>query len=188
LRALQTFDVVSMFLFGIRESIFSIREFLISNLFCMLLSWLLQFVPLEDRVNDMTRFFSECQRMLWSDIELRPASARQVAMIMYRLRNTPDIQQDYFRIIIDTVFPSNLVRPYAFTSEQLARLARFVQSLMHVTIFEDEPAPRAVPCVSIPKDGSVPRKRSRDVFESVQVTTELDSDLQTAIYRSLTEF
>ena len=89
---------------------------------------------------------------------MEPPTDRQVAEIMYRIRNHPDIQVNYFRALLDTVFPSNLQSLFAYTQDQLYEMARFLQNLVYAPLSNERPvvtapvvdAPKPVPVVTAP--------------------------------------
>ncbi len=111
---------------------FSLRDFLAASCVNMIQGWHFRLVPLERRVAEMLTFLTEAQRVLGRGSDLKPPTDRQIAEIMYRIRNHPDIEVNYFRALLDTVFPSNLQSPFVYTQDQLFEMARFLQKEGHL--------------------------------------------------------
>lgn len=150
---------------------FSLRDFVASSCVNMIQGWHFRLVPLERRVAEMLTFLAESQRVLGRSSDLEPPTDRQIAEIMYRIRNHPDIEVNYFRALLDTVFPSNLRNPFAYTQDQLQEMARFLQNLVYAPLSNEKPEPIVTaPVVCAPKPVPIVKAPVVDAFVETVVS------------------
>jgi hypothetical protein len=163
---------------------FSLRDFMVSSCVNMIQSWYFRLVPLGGRVVEMLTFLTETQQVLGRDSDLEPPTDRQIAEIMYRIRNHPDIEVNYFRALLDTVFPSNLRNPFAYTQDQLHEMARFLQNLVYAPLWNDEPVPIVTaPAMDAPKPVPIVTAPAMDAPKPMPIVTApaMDAFVETVV-------